>query len=186
LLKPINDTWPEFRVFAGEVVVILPGFRCLWVVGDAGEAGTVAAKVYSYFRVDGGEVRSAGEVEGTWRLRCDGCEADCWPGSYHLPDDCADALNVKASEKLREVCPTCLDTLMNDERAKDERVLKNPPVRQAYGRAWREDRYVPAVSASFYPRAPRAATTARRGQIATIAAAKPPPPDKKRKRISVS
>jgi hypothetical protein len=24
LLKPINDTWPEFRVFAGEVVVILP------------------------------------------------------------------------------------------------------------------------------------------------------------------
>jgi hypothetical protein len=155
-------------------VVILPGFRCLWVVGDEGEA----AKVYSYFRVDGGEVRSAGVVEGTSGLRCDRCEADCWRGSYHLPDVCAAALNVRSSEKVREVCPTCLDELMNGDRAQDERVVKNPPVRQACGRAWREALYDSAASASFYPPLCAPEKKARR-QIATIAAGKPPA--KKRK-----
>ena len=174
LLKPIIDTWPDFRVFAGEVVVILPGFRCLWVVGDEGEA----AKVYSYFRVGRGEVRSAGDVEGTSRLRCDRCEEECWPDSYHLPDDCAAALNVRSSEKLHDVCPTCRDKLMNGDRAQDERVVKNPPVRQACGRAWREARYDSAASASFYPPLCAPEKKARR-QIATIAAAKPPA--KKRK-----
>ena len=174
LLKPIIDTWPEFRVFAGEVVVILPGFRCLWVVGDEGEA----AKVYSYFRVGRGEVRSAGDVEGNSRLRCDECEVDCWPASYHVPDDCAAALNVRSSEKLHDVCPTCRDKLMNGDRAQDERVVKNPPVRQACGRAWREARYDSAASASFYPPLCAPEKKARR-QIATIAAAKPPA--KKRK-----
>ena len=181
LLRPINDTWPEFRVFAGEVVVILPGFRCLWSVGDAGKA----AKVYSYFLVGVGEVRSAGDVEGTSQLHCDACDTECWHDSYHLPDDCADALNVTSAEARRDVCPTCRDTLMNGDSAKDERVLKNPPMRQAYARAWRKARYDPAASASFYPPFCAPKKKARK-QLATIAATKPQPQDKKRRRGSES
>jgi hypothetical protein len=175
LLKPIkNDTWPEFRVFAGEVVVILPGFRCLWVVGYEGDVVKVAAKkVYSYFVVGVGEVRSAGDVEGTSELTCDQCSEDCWDGSYHLPDDCAAALNVRSSEKLSDVCPTCCERLMSGGSAKDERVVKNPPVRQAYGRAWRKARYDSAVSESFYPPLCAQKETARK-QLATIAATKQP------------
>ena len=38
LLRPIHENWSEFRVFAGEVVVILPGFRSKWITGNEGEA----------------------------------------------------------------------------------------------------------------------------------------------------
>jgi hypothetical protein len=138
-----------------------------------------AKKVYSYFLVGAGEVRSAGDVEGTSQLRCDQCSVDCWDDSYHLPDDCADALNVTSAEALHDVCPTCCERLMSGGSAKDERVVKNPPLRQAYGRAWREARYDPVVSASFYPPS-RAPKQTGKGQRATIAALKPPATKRKR------
>jgi hypothetical protein len=187
LLRPIHENWSEFRVFAGEVVVILPGFRAKWITGNEGEA----EKDYSYFLVGDGEVRTANRkdlkgnkdsgVEGTTELHCDLCSAECWGESYHLQEGCAEALGVKAAAKRCDVCPTCRDKLMSGDGAKDVRVQMNPPERQAYARAWREDPYDAAVSASFYP--PFYAPKPRgKKQLAVIAAPKPLEQDKKRRR----
>ena len=129
-------------MYQGDVLIILPGFRCEWVVD-----GQAAYKTYSYFGRDG-ELRCAGMGEGDEAVTCEICAKDCWQESYRLTANAAKTFGVPlpANAKTADLCATCHANL--DRRTVEAKRCK--PARQEYGRNWRAP-LDEAVSERLYP-----------------------------------
>ena len=143
LLEPLfPDSWSKFRVYQGDVLIILPGFRCEWVVD-----GQAAYKTYSYFGRDG-ELTCAGVGEGDEAVTCEKCAEDCWQESYRLTANAARTFGVPlpANAKTADLCAKCHASL--DRRTDGAKRCK--PARQEYGRNWRAPLDT-AVSERLYP-----------------------------------
>jgi hypothetical protein len=142
-----NVKCASFRVYAGDVLVILPGFRCTWVT-DHGPA----SKLYSYFNEYGELKGGAGDNEGHYVVTCEGCGSDCWLGSFRITAKCAAALDMPHVRDATgaDLCPRCRTTHNEAIRAGNFK-----PTRQRFGRLWREpadradsDRYFPQATSA--------------------------------------
>jgi len=144
LLEPISpDTWRMFRVYQGDVVIILPGFRSEWVAD-----GEAAYKMYSYFGPDG-ELEGAGKGEGDAVVSCDKCGSDCWHESHRLTALAASIFGIALENKKAktvDLCAKCHTGL--DYRSDKARRIR--PARLEYGRNWRAP-LDEAVSERLYP-----------------------------------
>ena len=139
-----NVKCAPFRVYEGDVLVILPGFRSTWVA-DHG----AARKLFSYFTATGELHGGAGRNEGQYIVSCEGCDADCWLGSFRITAKCAAALDMAhvSDTTGADLCPRCRTT-----RGKEIKDGGFKPTRQRFGCSWREpaDR---ADSDRFFPQA---------------------------------
>ena len=148
LMEPLgaeNVKCAAFRVYEGDVLVILPGFRCAWMT-DHGKA----SKWYSYFSATGELMGGAGTTtEGQFIVSCEACSSDCWLESFRITPRCAAALDMPhvTDPSGADLCPSC--RTVHNEAIKAGNFK---PTRQRFGRPWRE----PADHADsdrFFPQA---------------------------------